>query len=85
MTHTHTHTHTHNDYHTGMPPGLRPPRHNNLFAKRKGLVTLKVMCNNELLGVVDVVNKPHVYVVRYQLRVNNVLPANSLGSNNQMQ
>ena len=63
--------------------------HCHPFTERKGLVTLntlfrsKGMYNKQSLGEVDAVNKPHVYVVRYQLGVDidNVLPAASLGSN----
>ena len=37
-----------------------------------------------LLGGVDAVNKLHVYTVSYQLRVDNVLPATSLGLNSRV-
>ena len=61
------------------------------FAERKGLVTLNTlfrstgMCNKYLLGRVDAVNKKHVFVVGYQLRVDNILPETSLGLNSRVQ
>ena len=42
------------------------------------------MCNKLFLGRVDAVNKPLVFVVGYQLRVDNVLPETSFGSNSRV-